>query len=522
MFGKTRRFTLIVAFAAALVMLFVLSSVAFAGSTTTTDDTVCVDGYVINHRELPVDGTKTTPELFVEAIGADGAYTETAAVGSDGYFEFEELPAGMLNFKMQLPRDWEGIVPLAERDAVAENGAVAETGATEFDAQEKCYRIVFKIRRVFGVMVVKWEELLDGTVQPGVDWDITAIPVNDPFVKSQTDTTDEKGRTGFTLTAGSWIIRETVKSGWKPITPSQVTLTLDQYGAAGARPPVVFKNLEPPCKSQIDVQKIGWGTDANGEPVELGPLAGWKVMVSRADGTMVPIVKVTDGSGKAIFDGLLPGVYEVKEKVQIGWEVMSDNPQTVVHMDCETTTVIFENKEVKGPLSISGRKLFKAWVPPYKGTVIGLPGWVMTATLVGTDIMTTTVTDALGNYSFTEAQLEAAGIAFPGASVKVCEESRDNWIHLTPECVTVKFPYPVPVGYEGETVNFTNAEDPPLASARATTAPATGCRVVAIVAQGQTLGSIAARYGSSVWGIARANNIRNVDFIYPGQMLCIR
>ena len=31
---------------------------------------------------------------------------------------------------------------------------------TQFDEQEKCYRIVFKIRRVFGVMVVKWEELL--------------------------------------------------------------------------------------------------------------------------------------------------------------------------------------------------------------------------------------------------------------------------------------------------------------------------------------------------------------------------
>ena len=128
----------------------------------------------------------------------------------------------------------------------------------------------------------------------------------------------------------------------------------------------------------------------------------------------------------------------------------------------------FENKEVKGPLSISGRKLFKAWVPPYKGTVIGLPGWVMTATLVGTDTMTTTVTDALGNYTFTEAQLKDAGIGFPGASVKVCEESRDNWIHVTPECVTVKFPYPVPAGYKGETVNFTNVQDPPLASAPAT------------------------------------------------------
>ena len=139
MFGRTRTFRLVIAFAAALMMLFLLSSVAFAGSTTTDDDTVCVDGYVINHREVPVDASKMTsddfPELFVEAISADQPYSAT--VGSDGYFEFEELPAGMLNFKMELPKDWEGIVPLAERDAVAENGAVAETGMTEFDAQEQ-------------------------------------------------------------------------------------------------------------------------------------------------------------------------------------------------------------------------------------------------------------------------------------------------------------------------------------------------------------------------------------------------
>ena len=212
----------------------------------------------------------------------------------------------------------------------------------------------------------------------------------------------------------------------------------------------------------------------------------------------------------------------VKEKVQPGWEAMSDNPQTVVTWTAKRPRCASTTRRSRARCQISGRKLFKAWVPPYKGTVIGLPGWVMTATLVGTDIMTTTVTDALGNYTFTEAQLKAAGIAFPGASVKVCEESRDNWIHVTPDCVTVKFPYPVPAGYKGATVNFTNVQDPPLASAPATAAPAGGCQVVAIVARGQTLGSIAAQYGTSVWGIARANNIRNVDFIYPGQMLCIR
>jgi hypothetical protein len=512
MFSVNRRLAFTVAIGAALVMLFVLTSVAFAGSDTTK--TICVDGYVINHRELAVDGTKTTPPLYVEAVGASGTYSATVA--SNGYFKFEDLPEGEWNFQLQLPEGWEGIVPAAE---VA---GIAETGVTQFDGQDACYRIVFKVRRVFGIMVVKWEELLDGTVQPGADWTITATPVNDPFVKPQTDTTDEGGRVGFTLAAGKWTIRETLKSGWKAITPSQVTVVLDQYAPAGAMDPVIFKNLEPPCKSEIDVQKVGYGLNVDGKEVMLGPLAGWKVTVSRADNTMTPITKVTDGLGKAVFAGLPPGVYTVSETVLAGWEAMSDNPQTVIHRDCEKTPVRIENKEVKGELSISGRKLFKAWTAPYAGTVIGLPGWVMTATLVGTDVMTTTVTDALGNYVFPEAQLQAVGMAFPGASIKVCEEDRDNWIHVTSECVTVKFPYPVPATYTGAVANFTNQQDPPVASAVVTTSQAGGCRVSMVVPKGQTLARIAAQYGTSVGALVRANHIRNADLVYAGQRLCVR
>jgi hypothetical protein len=511
MFSVNRKLAFVVALAAALVMLFILSSVAFAGSDTTK--TICVDGYVINHRELAVNGTTTDPPLYVEAIGANGTYSAT--VGSNGYFKFKDLPAGDWKFQLQLPEGWEGIVP------VADVAGIAETEVTEFKAQDACYRIVFKIRRVFGVMVVKWEELLDGTVQPGEGWTITATPVNDPFVKPQTEKTDAGGRVGFTLSAGKWIIRETVKSGWKPITPSQVTLVLDQYAAAGAMDPVVFKNLEPPCKSKIEVQKVGYGVDADAKEVMLGPLAGWKVTVSRADGTMTPITKVTDGFGKAVFAGLPPGVYKVSEKVLVGWKAMSDNPQTVIHRDCETTPVRFDNKEVSGELKISGRKLFKAWTAPYAGTVVGLPGWVITATLVGTDVMTTTVTNALGYYTFPEEQLEAVGMAFPGASIKVCEEDRDNWIHVTAKCVTVKFPYPVPANYTGAVANFTNQQDPPPAGGAAATSQTYGCRANIVVPKGQTLARLAAKYGTSVSALVRANHIRNADLIYAGQGLCI-
>jgi len=530
MFRTKRKLVFGVALVVALSMLFILSSVAFAGTnqpTKTTASTVCVDGYVINNQEVPVDGTKTDPALYVAAIGSTGSYSATVA--SSGYFKFESLPVssdpntpnavaqGDWNFQMQLPQDWEGIAPAAD------NAGLAETGVTTLKEQDACYRIVFKVRRVFGVMVVKWEELLDGTVQPGANWTITAAPVDDPYVKPQTGTTDAGGRVGFTLTAGKWNIYETLKSGWVAITPSQVTLKLGQYTAAGAMDPVVFKNREPVCKSEIDVQKVGYGTDVNGKQVMLGPLAGWSVTVSRADGTMTPITKVTDGVGKAVFKHLMPGVYNVQETVLAGWEAMSDNPQTVVHRDCETTLVRFENKELNGDLSISGRKLFEAWKAPYAGTVVGLPGWVITATLVGkNDVVTTTVTDALGNYVFPEAQLATVGMAFPGASIEVCEEARDNWIAVTPSCVTVKFPYPVPPDYAGATVDFTNQEDPPAPTAHAATRPAAGCQASVVVSRGQTLARIARQYGTSVSALVRANHIPNADLVYAGQRLCVQ
>jgi LysM repeat protein len=48
-----------------------------------------------------------------------------------------------------------------------------------------------------------------------------------------------------------------------------------------------------------------------------------------------------------------------------------------------------------------------------------------------------------------------------------------------------------------------------------------GCGCVHTVRWGETLSQIARRYGTSVWALARMNCIRNVNYIWAGQRLCV-
>ncbi len=423
----------------------------------------CVDGYVIDHREQPVDGTAFELDgqpfpLLVTATSEDGA-SVAVPVDEHGYFVFAALDAAKAySFSLDLPPGWQGIVPLTLLTDGTEDPA---TGFTRFEPSESCYRIVFKIRRLVRVPVVKWEERLDGRVIRGDDWLITATPVGDPFAKVVTATVED-GQALLVLTPGTWTISESVKPGWTPVTPSSVTRVVDPYAPDDTIRPVVFKNRQPPCTSQITVTKYGFGHNPDGALQPLGPLAGWHFTVSRADMTAAPRAGVTEGDGRVVFAGLLPGVYRITETVQPGWAAQSANPVTVVLKGCEAVEVEFENVERIGELSIHGRKLFQAWEKPYQGTLVGLAGWEITATLVGTGTEISAVTDGLGNYSFDQDTLVAAGMGFPGASIAVCEEDRAGWNAVTPPCVTVTFPYPLPATYTGAVVDFVNVQDPPL------------------------------------------------------------
>jgi LysM repeat protein len=89
------------------------------------------------------------------------------------------------------------------------------------------------------------------------------------------------------------------------------------------------------------------------------------------------------------------------------------------------------------------------------------------------------------------------------------------WYNIPPGPVCQpQFPVPTPP-------TVTPPGPVPTIAPPPTLVPPPGCRAVYVVRPGDTLYSIATRYGTTVWAIARVNYIWNVNLIYPGQSLCI-
>lgn len=71
---------------------------------------------------------------------------------------------------------------------------------------------------------------------------------------------------------------------------------------------------------------------------------------------------------------------------------------------------------------------------------------------------------------------------------------------------------PVPAGPTADR-QFPSTPTPPP--------PPPTCRYQHTVRYGETLSLLGARYGVSIWAIAEANKITNLNLIYTGQILCI-
>ena len=519
----------------ALAMLIPLFSMAHAQTQPEPyagTNQMCIKGTVINFDEQLI-----TKDLIDE----DAAWQVTATLlpGGPSYqttldngkFEFKGdaplgLSPGVWEVSLTLPQYWEPVLPYGTSFQV------------NLDyGNKECVEVRFKVKRPVAVEVLK----IDDNHVPLADWVIHATPASDNWFASPiTAATDISGTANFRLTEGNWIFTEQPPKDQKymPVMPSngkqEVKVDWDTAQTNGGKISIRFKNLLY-FKGCIAVTK----TDAPPDPsMPTYGLPGWKITVTRTDGS-IAAEGYTDAQGNARFDNLVYGPYIVTEESRVGWDAVGaksyqvtvSRPQTKAPDITGCEQVGFINRQNPPGFSIEGYKI------DHNG-MIGIPGWVITATAVykgdypdpNVDFypdMTpmsylTATTDGTGKYVFTFPKDD---YRIPGAAYKICEEQRAGWLPHTAVCQTVYLPHKP--GNPVKAWSFVNQQVghwESITQGSSSSSSSSGCSTTHVVCAGESLYGIGASYGVSPSAMLAANpwvyNRPNY-YVYPGDTVCI-
>jgi hypothetical protein len=486
----------------------------------------CITGTIINFDEKVLDDEEPPWEVTATQIDPQGAAVVDRA--DDGKFEFEDLAPGVWRVSVTLPVGWEPVPPYGTSfDVTLDYGNTA------------CVNVRFKVRRPIAVEVLK----IDDNHVPLADWVIHASPADGNWFASPiTATTDGNGIAAFRLTEGKWVFTETPPSGqhYKPVMPYDGKQELDvkwddNWPPEGGKISIRFKNRLY-FKGCIAVTKTDAPPDTGSQAYGL---PDWKITVTRTDGS-IAAQGYTDALGNARFSNLPYGPYIVTEEKRTGWEsvgttsyeVTVSRPQTDSPDNAGCELVDFINRQVPPGYSIEGYKI------DHNG-MIGIPGWIMTATAVykgdypdpnvdfdpiSLEPMSylTTTTDGTGKYVFT---FPMDDYRVPGAAYKICEEQRAGWLPHTSTCQTVYLP--TKPGHPVKAWDFVNQQVghwESITHPSSSSSSGSGCSTTHVVSSGESLYGIGAYYGVSASAMLAANpwvyNRPNY-YVYPGDVVCI-
>ena len=248
--------------------------------------------------------------------------------------------------------------------------------------------------------------------------------------------TDANGYYKFTVTAGTYTVREVQQAGWSQDAPNNAQGEYTVTVAAGQDSHNNdFGNFQ---LGSISGHKY---LDADGSLVTTGdrtPVQGWTITLYNdanhnniAEAAEQVAQTTTDANGVYQFTGLLPGDYLVKEQDQAGWTHLSPAQinQNSLTSGQNLTNQDFINTQLS---SISGHKYVDA-----DGSLVttsdetGVSGWTITLyndanhnnIAEAAEQVAQTTTNASGAYQFT-------GL-LPGDYI-IKEEDKAGWTHLSP------------------------------------------------------------------------------------------
>lgn len=434
-----------------------------------------------NQRLVTVIGRKTECKFglglagwVIEAIPVlAGGQTITTTTNGLGQYQFNHLIPGTWIFREVMQEGWESYSPLSGQWTVTLVSPRSTTPPTVLN---------FVNNQVTGprLKVCKIDELGRGLS----GWQISARPANGtrPPIYG---VTGHDGCVVFSkgLDFGSWIVEEhptsTQSQEWCPTTPTKVTVELT---TAGQTVSVTFQNKPCGCVRVRKVNTLHQG------------LAGWIIYARKGD--MPEISQVTDSQGYATFRNLEFGTWTFREEVKPGWTpVTPAQVEVPVSRQGRCEEVLFKNETRTAMLVVYKKDWYGR---------VGLPGWTITVQPKYGGTPQSQVTDGTGRVEFTDLA--------PGWYI-VSEQSQPGWWPVTSSSVTLELKV---TGAPAEHV-FWNRQ----VGVTPQPGPQPGPGTWYIVQRGDTLSSIAARFGSSVHAIASANGLYYPYIIYVGQRLRI-
>jgi uncharacterized surface anchored protein len=341
---------------------------------------------------------------------------------------------------------------------------------------------------------------VDAVGVPLQDWKMTLVR-DDGTQPSLTSYTDSAGYAVFDgLALGQWTVKEEVNAWWRPVGATEQAVNVTVPGHCET---VVFVNEPLGC---VDGYKINH--------LEQG-LSRWEV-TARNEATGEEFTTTTDKAGYFQFQGLTLGAWTISEDVPEGWEPVTP-PEFVVEVKepfvCEH--VRFKNKTNYACVDVIKTDYTDG---------SGLPGWEITVKPAygGEAIMGQT--DGTGWVRFNGLTPGSYIIseAMQAGWLPVTEPSTTATLRATGSCDVITFvnvqesaappPKPKPPKVDPP------KKDPP----KKDPPPKNSCIARYSVKRGDTLYSIARRYGTTTTRLVRVNGLANPNVIYVGQVLCIK
>ena len=214
----------------------------------------------------------------------------------NGYAFFMDLPLGEWTVSEEIMNGWRPV-------------GNASTVVNLEDPSIVCSLVTFvneKTTCVEGYKINHFEQGLS-------NWKIAAT--NATTGESMTTVTNADGYFRFDgLVLGTWTFTEEIQPGWVPVTAASLSLNLTNTNTCEQ---IRFKNrTDYAC---LDVYKY----DNTG-----APLPGWEMTIQPAFGGTA-VVGQTDGTGWVRFNMLTPGVYNITETMQVGWDPSGPTTQQI-------------------------------------------------------------------------------------------------------------------------------------------------------------------------------------------------